>query len=131
MLYRRIVHLVLALLAIASIALTVNAQQLSTPPANPQPDLNLSDAQVFRIQGLVQAQMTEMRSLYRDVQSRQESLKSAIVENDPVVIGMAVLALDASEKALKNTQQANERNLLSLLSEYQKEVLNKSVPASE
>ena len=48
---------------------------------------------------------------------------------------MAVLSLDAAEKALKITQLANQRNLLSLLNDPQKQLVkdysSKSVPASD
>jgi hypothetical protein len=46
-----------------------------------------------------------------------------------------VLSLDAAEKALKNTELANQQNLLSLLNDSQKQIVRdnqvKSAPASE
>jgi hypothetical protein len=112
-----------AMMAITLTGLTAHAQ-----------DLNLSDAQVFKIQALLQSQTKELRTLNLDVQAGKEALSLAIAQGDPVLTAMAVLSLDASEKALKNTQEANQRHLLSLLNESQKQVVkdsNKSIPASE
>jgi hypothetical protein len=119
-----------ALLGISSLALTANAQQAAKPLENVQSAVSLSNAQVFKIQALVQSQATELRSLSNDVESRQEDLKAAIAANDPIRIEMAVLALDASEKALSNTQQANERDLMSLLNTHQKELFKGYVTKS-
>ena len=124
-----------AILAITSIGLTGQAQQLHTTKVNSQEGLNLSDAQVFRIQALLMAQTTEMRSLRLNVQSAQETLSTAVAQGDPILTAMAVLSLDAAEKALKNSQTKNQRNLLSLLNESQKQLVkehsNKSVVASD
>ena len=112
-----------AILGITVMGLTAHAQ-----------DLNLSDAQAFKIQALLQSQTKELRTLNLDVQAGKEALAAAIAKGDPVLTAMAVLSLDASEKALKNTQAANQRRLLSLLNESQKQVVkdsNKSIPASE
>jgi hypothetical protein len=110
------------------------AQELRSTQAAPQ-SLNLSGAQVFKIQALLSAESTEIRSLNANVQTAREALRAAIGNGDPVVIATAVLSLDAAEKALKNTQLANERNLLSLLSESQKQVVKdystKAIPASD
>jgi hypothetical protein len=119
-----------ALLGISSLALTANAQQPAKPLENVQSAVSLSNAQVFKIQALVQSQATELRSLSNDVESRQEDLKAAIAANDPIRIEMAVLALDASEKALSNTQQANERDLMSLLNTHQKELFKEYLTKS-
>jgi hypothetical protein len=76
-----------------------------------------------------------MRSLSINVQAAQEALSAAVAKGDPVVTATAVLSLDAAEKALKNTQLANQKSLLSLLNEYQKQVVRdytaKTIPASE
>jgi hypothetical protein len=112
-----------ATLAITLTGLTAHAQ-----------NLNLSDAQVFKIQALLQSQTKELRTLNLDVQASKDALNAAIAKGDPVLTSMAVLSLDASEKALKNTQAANQRHLLSLLNEFQKQVLkdsSKSIPATE
>ena len=112
-----------ATLAISLTGLTAHAQ-----------NLNLSDAQVFKIQALLQSQTKELRTLNLDVQASKEALSAAIAKGDPLLTAMAVLSLDASEKALKNTQAANQRHLLSLLNDSQKQVLkdsSKSVPATE
>jgi hypothetical protein len=112
-----------AMLAITLTGLAAHAQ-----------DLNLSDAQVFKIQALLQSQTKELRTLNLDVQSSKDALNAAIAKGDPVLTAMAVLSLDASEKALKNTQAANQRHLLSLLNEFQKQVVkdsSKSIPATE
>jgi len=123
-----------AMLAITSIALTANAQQ-PKPVSDSAQTLNLSNTQVLRIQGLLQSQATELRSLNQEVQARREALENAIVANNPVIVSMAVLALDASEKALENTRQANQKNLLSLLNEDQKQLfksyLTKSARSSD
>ena len=114
-------------LAITSTGLIASAQQ--------QPTLNLSEAQALRIQALISSQTREMRSLYINVQAAQEALSAAVAKGDPVVTATAVLSLDAAEKALKNTQLANQKNLLSLLNDYQKQVVRdytaKAIPASE
>jgi putative lipase involved disintegration of autophagic bodies len=114
------------MLAITSTGLIASAQQST---------LNLSDTQALRIQALISSQTREMRSLYVNVQAAQEALSAAVAKGDPVVTATAVLSLDAAEKALKNTQLANQRNLLSLLNEYQKQVVRdysaKTIPASE
>ena len=114
------------MLAITSTGLIASAQQST---------LNLSDAQALRIQALISAQTREMRSLYTNVQAAQEALSAAVAKGDPVVTATAVLSLDAAEKALKNTQLANQKNLLSLLNDYQKQVVRdytaKTIPASE
>ena len=113
-------------LAITSTGLIASAQQST---------LNLSDAQALRIQALISSQTREMRSLYINVQAAQEALSAAVAKGDPVVTATAVLSLDAAEKALKNTQLANQKNLLSLLNDYQKQVVRdytaKAIPASE
>ena len=110
-----------AMLAISLIAVTANAQQQTV--ADSAQTVNLSNAQVFRIQGLLGAQARELQALNAGVQSSREFLQSALADNDPVRIGMAVLALDAAEKALENTKKANQRDLLSLLNENQKQIL--------
>ena len=134
---RRTIPFALAvMLAIASIGLTAQAQQSHSTQVNSQQNLNLSDAQVFRIQALLLEQTRETRLLYLNLQSAQEGLSAAVANGDPVITTMAVLSLDAAEKALKITQLANQRNLLSLLNESQKQLVkdysnNKSVPASD
>jgi hypothetical protein len=112
-----------AMLAITLAGLTAHAQ-----------DLNLSDSQVFKIQALLQSQTKELRTLNLDVQASKDALNAAIAKGDPVLTAMAVLSLDASEKALKNTQTANQRHLLALLNDFQKQVVkdsSKSIPATE
>ena len=134
---RRTIPFALAvMLAIASIGLTAQAQQSHSTKVNSQQNLNRSDAQVFRIQALLLEQTRETRLLYLNLQSAQEGLSAAVANGDPVITTMAVLSLDAAEKALKITQLANQRNLLSLLNESQKQLVkdysnNKSVPASD
>ena len=125
---------VAAILAITSIAMTANAQQGKTVSDSKQ-TINLSDAQVFQIQGLLGSQTRELQALNAEVQSMRQFLETALATNDPVRIGTAVLALDASEKALENTKQANQRNLMALLNESQKQIfksyLNKSASSSD
>ena len=124
---RRISQFTLAaMLAISLIAMTANAQQLKTGADSAQ-TVNLSNAQVFQIQGLLGAQERELQALNAGVQSSREFLQSALADNDPVRIGMAVLALDAAEKALENTKKANQRDLLSLLNENQKQILKNNL----
>jgi hypothetical protein len=135
MLSRRTNHFALVtMLAITSIAMTANAQQHNSV-SDSTTTMNLSDAQVFKIQGLLGAETRELQSLYIQVQSRREFLEKAVAANDPVQIATAVLALDASEKALENTKRANQRDLLSLLNENQKQVVKnstaKSTPSSD
>jgi len=81
------------------------------------------------------AQSTEIRSLSANVQTAQDTLSAAVAKGDPVLTAMAVLSLDAAEKALKNTQLANQRNVMALLNDSQKQVVrdysHKSIPASD
>src|ERR1700733_1149917 len=98
MLGRRTGRLALAaMLAVTSIVMTANAQEHKTASDSTQ-TMSLSNAQVFRIQGLLGTQTRELHALSAEVQSMREFLQSALADNDPVRIGMAVLALDASEK---------------------------------
>ena len=124
---RRTIVMTLALmLAITSTAMIASAEEAS---------LSLSDAQVFRIQALVQKQTAEIRTLHNNVETAQEVLSAATVHGDPVLIANAVLSLDAAEKALKHTERANQRELLSLLNESQKQAVKdysaRTIPASE
>ena len=119
-----------SLLIIGTIGLPAKAQQVS------QQDLNLTDAQVLRIQALLMQQSNEIRSLSQNVQAAQETLNAAVAKGDATLTAMAVLSLDAAEKALKHTQLANQRSLLSLLNDSQKQAINgshsiKSIPASD
>jgi len=113
-----------AMLAITLTAVTAHAQ-----------DLNLSDAQVFKIQSLLMSQTTKIQTLQHNVQTAQEALNSAIAKGDPDATAMAVLSLDAAEKALKNTQNASQGKLMSLLNDSQKQVVKEtakpSVPVSD
>src|SRR5581483_2066171 len=108
-----------AMLAITLTAITAHAQ-----------DLNLSDAQVFKIQSLLMSQTTKIQTLQHNVQTAQEALNSAIAKGDPEATAMAVLSLDAAEKALKNTQTASQGKLMSLLNESQKQVVRESTKPS-
>ena len=117
-----------AMLAITVSGLTAHAEQAQ--------NLNLSDAQVFRIQALLLQQSKDVRTLTSNVQAAQESLSAAVAKGDPALTAIAVLSLDAAEKALKQTQLANQKTLMSLLNESQKQVLvkdsaPKSIPASD
>ncbi len=124
-----------AMLAITLTGLTAQAQQLRNTPASQAQDLNLTDAQVFKIQALLMSQTTKMRRLSQDVLAAEDTLSAAISKGDPALTAMAVLSLDAAEKALKNTESANQRTLLSLLNDSQKQTLKeyliKSAPVSE
>jgi len=119
-----------SLLIIGTIGLPATAQQVS------QQDLNLTDAQVLRIQALLMQQSNEIRLLSQNVQAAQETLNAAVAKGDATLTAMAVLSLDAAEKALKHTQLANQRGLMSLLNDSQKQAVNgshsiKSIPASD
>jgi precorrin-3B methylase len=99
-------------------------------------NLNLSDAQVYRIQAILLEQTREIRTLSADLNEAHEALNAAVAQGDPAITAMALLSLDAAEKALKQTQLANQRNLMSVLSESQKQAVAKesspkSIPASE
>jgi hypothetical protein len=124
-----------ALLAITLTGFTAHAEQLHGTPAVSAQDLNLTDAQVFKIQALLMAQTSKVRTLTQNVQAAQEALSTAVAKGDATLTAMAVLSLDAAEKALKNTEAANQRNLLSLLNDSQKQVVKdstvKSVPVSD
>jgi len=124
-----------AMLAITLTGLTAHAQQLRNAPVTSAQDLNLTDAQVFKIQALLMSGTVKMRRLSQDVLTAEDTLSAAIAKGDPALTAIAVLSLDAAEKALKNTESANQRNLLSLLSDAQKQVVKeystKSVPVSE
>jgi hypothetical protein len=133
---RRIMNFALvAIVALTLTGLTAHAQQLhSTPAAGPQ-DLNLSDAQAFKIQALLLSQTAKLRTLNQNVLAAQDALSAAAAKGDPMEMAMAVLSLDAAEKALKNIEMANQRNLLSLLNDSQKQIVKdasiKSVPVSD
>jgi hypothetical protein len=123
------------MLATTLTGLTAHAQQLASTQGGSQQTVNLSDSQVFRIQAMLLTQTTEIRSLRLNVQSARETLSAAVEKGDPVLTATALLSLDAAEKALKNTELANQRNLMSLLNESQKQLIkdhtSKSVPASD
>jgi hypothetical protein len=108
---------------ILSMGISAGAQDLQTGRAAAEPALNLSDAQVFKIQALLSAQTTGMQSLIANVHSARETLNTAVAAGDPVRTAMAVLSLDAAEKALKITQTRNQQNLLSLLNDSQKQTI--------
>lgn len=124
-----------ALLAITLTGLTAHAQQLHSTSASSVQDLNLTDAQVFKIQALLMSQTTKIHTLTQNVQTAQDTLSAAIAKGDPTLTTMAVLSLDAAEKALKNTELANQRNLMALLNDSQKQVVKdlsiKSIPTSD
>jgi hypothetical protein len=110
-----------AMLAIAFNGLSLSAE-----------DLNLSNSQVFKIQALLLAENEEIRQLTVNVQEAREALREAVAQGDPMQTAVAVLSLDAAEKALKATQLASRRTLLSILEESQKNLLttNDSAAAS-
>lgn len=119
---RRIAYFALSVAAVITFStLTARAQQ-------PQQDLNLSNAQVNKIEAMLLSKAAEIRSLNANVQTAQAELNAAVAAGDPVRTATALLSLDAAEKALKNTETANQNNLLSLLSDSQKQVL-KQTPA--
>src|SRR5690242_1545390 len=61
---RRTIQIALAaMLVITLTGLTVQAQQFRNSPANSAQDLNLTDAQVFKIQALLMSQTAKMRRL--------------------------------------------------------------------
>lgn len=133
---RRTIHFALAaLLAITLTGLTAHAQQLHSTAASSVQELNLTDAQVFKIQALLLSQTAKIHTLAQNVQAAQDALSAAVAKGDPTMTAMAVLSLDAAEKALKNTELANQRNLMSLLNDSQKQVVKdysiKSVPVSD
>ena len=119
-----------ALLAITLTGFNAHAQQLHSTPATSAQDLNLTDAQVFKIQAMLMAQTSKVRTLAQNVQAAQEALSAAVAKGDATLTAMAVLSLDAAEKALKNTEAANQRNLMSLLNDSQKQVVKDSTPRS-
>jgi hypothetical protein len=128
---RRAMSFVLA----ATLIMTVSGFTAHAQAQTPAQDLNLTNAQVFKIQALMMSQTARIRTLSHDVQVAEDALNAAIAKGDPVLTAMAVLSLDAAEKALKNTELANRQNLLSLLNDSQKQIVRdyqvKSVPASE
>jgi hypothetical protein len=119
-----------ALLAITLTGFTAHAQQLPGAPATSAQNLNLTDAQVFKIQALLLSQTSKIRTLSQNVQAAQETLSAAVAKGDPALTAMAVLSLDAAEKTLKNTEAANQRNLMSLLNDSQKQLVKDSTPKS-
>src|SRR5262249_4378844 len=111
---RRATNFVLAATLIMTVSgFTAHAQQLHATAIPAQGGLNLTDAQVFKIQALMMSQTARMRTLSDDVQVAEDALNVAIAKGDPLLTAMAVLSLDAAEKALKNTELANQQNLLS------------------
>jgi hypothetical protein len=119
-----------ALLAITLTGFTAHAQQLHSTTAVSAQDLNLTDAQVFKIQAMLMAQTSKIHTLTQNVQAAQEALSAAVAKGDATLTAMAVLSLDAAEKALKNTEAASQRNLMSLLNDSQKQVVRDSTPKS-
>lgn len=117
---KRIAYLALSIMAVITFStLTAHAQQI-------QQDLNLSNAQVMKLQSMLLSRAAEIRSLNANVQAAQASLSAAIAEGDAVRTAMALLSLDAAEKALKNVEAANQKNLMSLLNDSQKQLLNRA-----
>ena len=112
----------IAMLATTLTGWTAYAQQPHTP-ANSTGDLNLTNAQVFKIQALLLSQTAKIRALSQDVESAKSALSAAIEKGDPALTAMAVLSLDAAEKALKNTEVAAQQSLLSVLSDSQKQIV--------
>ncbi len=124
-----------AIVVLTLTGLTAHAQQLhSTPVVGPQ-DLNLSESQVFKIHALLLSQTANLRTLNQNVLAAQDTLSAAVAKGDPMEMAMAVLSLDAAEKALKNTEVANQKDLLALLNDSQKQIVKdasiKSVPVSD
>jgi hypothetical protein len=119
-----------ALLAMTLTGINAHAQQLHSTPATSAQDLNLTDAQVFKIQALLLSQTSKTRTLSQNVQAAQEALTAAVAKGDPTLTAMAVLSLDAAEKAMRNTEAANQRNLMSLLNDSQKQLVKDSTPKS-
>src|SRR5579871_5332360 len=105
---KRIAYFALSMMAVIAFSnLTAHAQQ-------PQQDLNLSNAQVNKLQAMLLSKAAEIRSLNANVQSAQTELNAAVAAGDPVRTATALLSLDAAEKALKNTELANQRSLMSV-----------------
>ena len=134
MTFRGITYFVLtAMLVVSFGVLSLHAEQ--SPAVASNDSLNLTNAQVMKIQAQLLARSTEVRSLTLNVQTAREALNTAVAEGDSVRTAMALLSLDAAEKALKNTQAANQRNVLSLLNESQKQLVKQysaqSVPATD
>ena len=126
---KRIAYFALSLAAVITFStLTAHAQQT-------QQDLNLSNAQVMKLQSMLLSKAAEIRSLNANVQAAQATLSAAIADGDAVRTATALLSLDAAEKALKNVELANQKNLMSLLNDSQKQLLNqataKAVPNSD
>src|SRR4051812_7979878 len=88
-----------AMLAITLTGLTAHAQQLRNAPVTSAQDLNLTDAQVFKIQALLMSGTVKMRRLSQDVLTAEDTLSAAIAKGDPALTAIAVLSLDAAEKA--------------------------------
>lgn len=124
-----------ALLAITLTGLTAHAQQLHSTSATSVQELNLTDAQVFKIQALLLSQTAKIHTLMQNVQAAQDTLSAAIAKGDPTLTAAAVLSLDAAEKALKNTESANQQKLMAVLNDSQKQVVKdysiKSIPVSD
>jgi hypothetical protein len=112
-----------AMLTITLTGLTARAQQLHNTRATSTQNLNLTDSQVFKMQALLMSQTETMRRLSQNVQAAHDALSAAIAQGDPALTSMAVLSLDAAEKALKNTELANQGSLFSLLNDSQKQIV--------
>ena len=117
---RRTSYFALAtMLALTLTALSARAEQ----PELTSQTLNLSETQVFQIQALLSTQTVEIQTLNINVQNAQQALSEAVSKGDAVLTATAVLSLDAAQKALRITEQANQRNLLTLLSDSQKQIV--------
>ncbi len=117
---RRTSYFALAItLALTLTGLTARAEQ----PEPTSQTLNLSEAQVFQIHALLAEQTAEIQTLNINVQNAQQTLSQAVSKGDAVLTANAVLSLDAAQKALRITQEANKRDLLALLNDSQKQTV--------
>jgi hypothetical protein len=120
--------------AITFLTFAVHAQQLPGTAAGSHETLNLTNAQVMKIQAQLLARAEETRTLTQNVHAAREALNTAVQQGDAVRTAMALLSLDAAEKALKTTETANQRNLMSVLNDSQKQLIkgySAQVPVSD
>jgi hypothetical protein len=100
-----------------------NAPQARNPLSRLQKTLNLSDAQVSQLQGLLRSQRGKVQPLFADVKAKRQALQSALQGTDTAAIGSALLALRSSEAALKNAHTANHNALVAVLTPAQAQIL--------
>ena len=89
-----------------------------------QKTLNLSGAQVSRLQRLLQSQRTAMQPLRADVKAKRQSLQSALQGGDIPAVGAAFMALKSSRTALEEARKTNHTAIMAVLTPAQAKIVS-------